>query len=311
MVRQAVWALAVLWGVSASAAEDPLQLYRQMRHAVHNTDYEGRFVYQVGNRLDALYVVHRMQDGHELERLVALNGDSRQVIRGAKAVACLDSHRRRISVVGSDARIANSRPLDTGKLASLYEFSIGGAVREAGRPALELLITPRDDLRYGYRIALDRESSLPLRSVMLDRDGRVLSQTLFVDIKSGRHITPIERDLSALQLTETGEEEAGTVTVGAGDPGGRQWRIGELPRGFELVETRAASGGMRHYLFSDGLTSVSLYLEQSPAQPFEGFSRISTVDVYGTQRDGVQLTVVGEVPPETLQLIADALQYDD
>lgn len=305
------WVLAGGIAAPASAEDGPVHLYQEMRQAVHHTDYEGRFVFQVGERLDAMYVVHRMQNGRELERLVALNGDAKQVIRGARAVACLDPHRRKISVVGSGSLLSDIAPADAKQLTKSYTFLLGGKVRVAGRTAHQLSIQPKDDLRFGYRIALDEQTRLPLRSIMLDNKGKILSQTLFVDLKSGRHVTPIERDLSALQLTET--PEAGAP---AGDSQGdtataNRWHVGDLPRGFQLAKVLSPGDSVLHYLFTDGLTSVSLYIEPAANQPFEGFSRISTIDVFGMQRHGAQLTVVGEVPRKTLQLIADAMRTND
>ena len=302
------WLLTGFVAGPASATDSPVQMYEQMRHAVHNIDYEGRFVYQVGQHLDAMYVVHRMQNGRELERLVALNGDPKQVIRGARAVACLDPQRHKISVVGSGSRLANIPIRDATELASLYEFELGEKVRVAGRTAHELIISPIDDLRFGYRVALDEQTRLPLRSVMLNSDGEILSQTLFVELKTGRHVTPIEHDLSALQLTENPEVMDSPAESAAAPEDNAQWRIGDLPKGFTLAKVLSPKAGIKHYLFTDGLTSVSLYLEPAGAQIFEGFSRISETEVFGTKRYGSQLTVVGKVPAKTLELIADAVQ---
>jgi sigma-E factor negative regulatory protein RseB len=294
--------------VQARAEEDAAQLYERMQHAIHNTDYEGHFVYQVGDRLDAIYVVHRMQDGRELERLVALNGTQKQVIRGAKGVACLDPHRRKISLLGTGARLANLPVIKSGELQRLYRFELGDEVRVAGRAARELLIKPLDDLRYGYRISLDEQTDLPLHSIMLDSLGNIRSQSLFVDLKTGKHITPIEHDLSALQLTESpaaGSSPSGNI------PQAREssnWHFRDLPDGFHLVNVVSPEPAVQHFLFTDGLTSVSLYVEPVDAQSFDGFSRIGTTEVFGTRHHGMQLTVVGEVPRRTLELIADAIQ---
>ncbi len=294
--------LLLLAGLAGAAAPDPARLYRDMQQAVHHTDYEGRFVYQVGPRLDAMYVVHRMQNGRELERLVALNGDPKQVIRGEKAVACLDAHRRRISVVDSAAHVQAAADADLEALKTLYTFSLGERVRVAGRPAIELQIRPRDRLRYGYRIALDEQTRLPLHSVMLDASGRLLSQTLFVDLKTGAHVTPIERDLSALKLAEP---EAGASPRPLEHS---PWQARNLPPGFRLVSRLGMPEDVQHFLFSDGLTSVSVYIEPVRGQVFEGFSRIGAIELYGTRRGDTQLTVVGEVPRETLRRVAEAMQ---
>jgi len=292
--------------VQARAGADPAQLYERMQHAIHNVDYEGHFVFQVGDHLDAMYVVHRMQDGRELERLVALNGTQKQVIRGARGVACLDPHRRKISVLGTGNRLANLPAISAQELQRLYRFELGDEVRVAGRAARELFIKPLDNLRYGYRIALDEQTDLPLQSIMLDDEGKARSQTLFVDLKTGRHITPIEHDLSALQLTE-GLATKPPPEDTAQTRKDSDWRFRDLPDGFRLVNVLSPEPAVQHFLFTDGLTSVSLYVEPMDTQGFDGFSRIGSTEVYGTRHHGMQLTVVGEVPRKTLELIADAI----
>jgi sigma-E factor negative regulatory protein RseB len=192
---------------------------------------------------------------------------------------------------------------DLGRLRALYQFSLGDRVRVAGRPAIELQIRPRDQLRYGYRIALDEQTHLPLHSVMLDSAGGLRSQTLFVDLKTGSHVTPIERDLSALQLAEP--PPAPRSTAGP-RPDGR-WSAKDLPPGFALVSRLRMPPDVQHLVFTDGITSVSVYIEPRKDQAFEGFSRIGAIDIYGVPRGDAQLTVVGEVPRETLRLIADAM----
>jgi sigma-E factor negative regulatory protein RseB len=297
--------------VQARANDDPAQLYAQMQHAIHSIDYEGHFVFQVGDRLDAMYVVHRVQNGRELERLVALDGAQKQVIRGAEGVACLDPHRSKVSVLGSSTRRVNLPSIGPEELKKLYRFELGDEVRVAGRPARLLLIQPLDDLRYGYRIALDEETRLPLQSVMLDSEGKTRSQTLFVDLKTGKHITPIERDLSALQLTESPPDKPQRAedTQAGRTKAHSNWRFSSLPNGFRLVKVLPApEQEVQHFLITDGLTSVSVYLEPADSQGFDGFSRIGTTEVFGAHHHGMQLTVVGEVPRRTLELIADAVE---
>ena len=290
----------------AGEADDAADWFARMRQAVHGTDYEGRFVYQVGEQLDGMYVVHRVRDGHELERLVALDGEPKQVIRGQQGVACLEPRSRHISVVGNRAGILDRNAPDFAHLRKFYEFVLLGPVRAAGRQARRLEIRPRDHLRFGYRIDLDEATALPLRSVMLERDGRVRSQTLFVDLKTGRHVTPIEMDISALELTRMplkAEEAAEAASL-------VDWQFRGLPAGFRLITQGSVGEGAQHYVFTDGLASVSLYIEPShDKEPvLNGFSRIGATEAFGMVRDGYQLVAVGEVPRATLRQIANTAE---
>lgn len=297
---------ALTFGLSAQVVADvsASTLYEQMRDAVRHLDYEGRFVHQVGDRLDSMYVVHRVREGREFERLVALNGAPKQVIRGEHAVACLDPHNRKINVLGAGTRLAGVEISDTEQLGSLYRFSTGREVRVAGRNALELLVQPLDAFRFGYRIALDQDTRLPLQSAMLDDNGRVRSQTLFVDLKTGDQVTPIEHDLTALQLTDD------PLPASAAPPRRHSYRLnaGLLPSGFRLIKSLEPEPLVSHLLLSDGLASVSVYLEQPGDQDLDGYSTLGSTEVYGTRRNGMQVTVVGEVPRRTLASIAGALE---
>jgi len=64
-----------------------------------------------------------------------------------------------------------------------------------------------------------------------------------------------------------------------------------------------------HLVLSDGLASVSLYIE--PAQASAGLSGAShrgAVSVFGRQHQGYQILVVGEVPELTARFIAEAVE---
>jgi sigma-E factor negative regulatory protein RseB len=63
-------------------------------------------------------------------------------------------------------------------------------------------------------------------------------------------------------------------------------------------------------VYSDGLATVSVYVEQLPApeDAFNGLSTMGAVNAYGRLLEGHQITVVGEVPPVTVELIARSVE---
>ena len=63
---------------------------------------------------------------------------------------------------------------------------------------------------------------------------------------------------------------------------------------------------MAHLVFTDGVASVSVFVEPRKANgaPAEGPSRVGSSSAFSTVVEGHQVTVVGEVPPNTAEFIA-------
>ena len=84
-----------------------------------------------------------------------------------------------------------------------------------------------------------------------------------------------------------------------------------LPPGFRMA-TRSAqslpgsSEPVAHLVFTDGIASVSVFVEprKPDTKPAEGPARVGSSSAFSTVVDGHQVTAVGEVPPNTVELIA-------
>ena len=64
---------------------------------------------------------------------------------------------------------------------------------------------------------------------------------------------------------------------------------------------------MEHLVYSDGLATVSVFVEKidpNTKPGMEGLSNMGAVHAYVMRADGHQVTTVGEVPAETITLIA-------
>lgn len=297
---------ALLLAGNLSAAEDGAAWFERMRNAMQHYDYEGRFVYQVGEQLESMYVVHRVSGGAELERLVSLNGDSREVIRGDRAVACLQPGRHLVSVIeGAKGVVPGDERTGMERIREHYRFDLAGIHRVAGREAQLVEVLPRDDLRFGHRLYLDRETGLPLRSVMLDTSGDQVAQLLFVELKTGTDVTTIEHDVSALQMTE---RERITVPAGVSSPEQSGWTFNGLPAGYQLVSFRDEPARKRqHLIFSDGIAVLSLYVEPPEDGALNGYSSVGATRIYAEPRHGMQVTAIGEVPRGALRMVVRAL----
>lgn len=308
-------ALSALFSGHLTAADaDPLRLLEKMNRAVRSLDYEGRYVVHSDGRLDALYVVHRVDATGEKERVVSLTGKPSEIIRSDEAVACLMPGRDEPLNVGRRAGGRSFSPLaatDSRRLTQHYRFSLVGTDRVAGRDVHQVLVEPKDNLRFGYRVSIDRETGLPLSTAMLDSTMTPRSQVMFVDIKIGDRVTPIERDVSALQIAtaDPAEWSARKRLAPA------SWKFRELPAGFELNTHRRravdiGTADLEHYIFSDGLATVSVYVHEMLHADggLAGVTRRGAANAIGRMLGNQEIVVVGAVPVRTLEIFANSIQ---
>ena len=199
--------------------------------------------------------------------------------------------------------------MDPKAVQSHYDLREDGQARVAGRLTQVLLIEPKDGYRFGYRLALDKETALPLRAEMFDGQDRRLSHTLFTHIKIGSDITPIEQDIAALQLASSAASEKTMPS----DTSSQSWHFHPLPKGYRLNTQRLVVGpdnrSVQHYVFTDGLASLSVYVETGEDPSMNGGASMGATQAYGRSLNGHQLTAVGEVPQTTLKLLLDNAKF--
>ena len=71
-----------LLSISLAADNDELRfLLENMDQAIENLNYEGTFVHIVEGKVDTMYLVHKVENGKVSERLSALDGPGREIIR--------------------------------------------------------------------------------------------------------------------------------------------------------------------------------------------------------------------------------------
>ena len=82
-----------------------------------------------------------------------------------------------------------------------------------------------------------------------------------------------------------------------------------MPAGFRLGEHTKHlmphnKRPVEHLVLTDGLASVSVFIDEfDEREKFEGLSRRGAVNAYGRIIDGHQITVVGEAPAATVELV--------
>lgn len=309
---------------SGPSVADQLQ---RMAKALRTLAYEGTLVYLRGSRLEALHVVRRFEDGLPVERMRSLSGEPLYVTRGVGHLMCQLDGRSSMAVGrGLGDQLRSLTHIEPSGLVENYFMHPLGETRVADRQATVIGIIPRDHLRYGYRFYLDEASGLPLKTDLMTPDAVPLEQIMFISLnvlgekvavgaRTEPNTSANARDRALAGLFRPTEETNSTTPRWQHYPldedGG--WQFVGLPRGFELVMRDAWRDGsgrtLSHALVSDRLAAVSVYIEDGENPGLEGETRIGAVHATGRRIAGYQVTVVGEVPRETVLAVMNAIRY--
>jgi len=299
----ALFAATSVHGAACTAADtEVLAWLDRMSRSLENLSYHGTATLQRGGDVQVLRVYHLVEGDNSSERLVQLTGQGAQVEREAHALTCLHPGQRML-------RLAQSQDEDPCGIARYYRVSLGAEERVAGRNALELRVQPGDMYRFGYRMALDRETGLLLKAQTLDNADRVLETFQFADLAYAR----ADRGQEAPSVVHRARHPGSAAGTAEAPLLPRAWIVRWLPAGFRATDAAPERSARR--TFTDGLAVFSIFLEQ-PANtmlPGEGVVRQGGTISYtrGMQLDGqpVLVTVLGEVPVNTARMVADSIAW--
>jgi sigma-E factor negative regulatory protein RseB len=312
-MTRGAFTLPVLSLLALPAAANDGQLWLgRMTDALAGKSYSGEFVCESAGRSEKLRIVHRVRDGSVSERLVSLSGGGRELVRENDEVVVYLPDQKLAIIERRSARsdLMGALPTFNADNSPWYEVSHAG--REAGLlgPAAVVVVRPRDGYRFGYRVWIDEASHMPVRSELSDAAGRVIERLRFTQLAMNGEI-PDEAFQPALDRTRLRWVRQAPQ---AGDEA-PAWRAAQVPPGFRLSMSglqamAGASAPVRHLVYSDGLASVSVFIQpQAPGKaPVVGSGRAGVASAYTTVVQGHQVTVVGEVPPDTLRIIATGLR---
>jgi len=288
-----------------------------MVRAGQTMNYDGTFVYRNGATMQSMRIIHRFGVDGERERLVALSGAAREVLRDRERVTCILPDRQSVVVAKSRPRkLPHSKLFESDAgFAAFYTLSIHGGERIAGRHTKLVAVSPHDRFRYGYRLWMDSDTGLLLKSELISEGGEIVEQLVYTNIELPAVIPDalLEPEISGAGYTWYRDDEAALAQEAAsgGEP---SWYPDWLPDGFVLSDHRrdpmfSSSDPVEHLVFSDGLASVSIFIERldSASKPLAGLDSMGAMNAYGSMVDGFQITAVGEVPAATVERVAESI----
>ena len=318
MIRILGIALA-LWGSLCEAqappgvAPDGMALLRKIYQATEKLSYSGTFVYQQGERTETSRITRVTGPGGDIERVEVLDGTPREIVRTRDTVRCYLPESQTVKVERRIDRQAfpGMLPAQISELARNYTITRGEPRRIAGYDCEAVVLTPNDDLRYGYKLWADVNSGMLLKARTFNRRGGTVEQFTFAQFSIGNVPRDRVRTRHAVQTWRI--EDAGVAPANLARAG---WSVnGELPGFRKVTEVTRRLGEARpvgQMVYSDGMAAVSVFIEPMAGRNETmrpGLSSLGAFHIYTREVANHIVTVVGEAPAASVQRIANHVEF--
>lgn len=297
---------------SQALADDGLALLQRIAQGSRQLTYSGTFVYRSGGKMDTSRIAHSLKDGIEVERIEALEGSPREVLRAGSEVKCFFPDEKLVIIENrsSGRGFPALLPAGLGSLPEHYAIRGGGQGRVAGVKSRAVLLEPRDDLRYGHEFWMDATSGLLLKATLLGERGETLESFAFTQVKIGGQLEN-EALKPRFDSEQVRVQQVRATEMKADDMG---WSFRTLLPGFRKMaamkrQTAPENPESLHVVFSDGLASISVFIEPGGAGgEAESVSSVGPVNVYRRQLGDHRVVVMGEVPALAVRRLGDGIE---
>ena len=301
--------LAML-SLTVHGQDEPKQWLEEMNRAVAKLNYKGVYLHIHDAKVEAMRIVHRSHEGQVTERLIRLDGPRREIIRTQDEVTCVLPDKRQVIVERRKGKGAlfSILPVYSEGIDRYYEFQMLEEGKIIGYRTRVIAVHPKDEYRYGYRLWLDEETAMPLKSQLRDGQGNVMEQILFAQIEMPESIAEEEVRPEISKEFEWFRSDGRKQAAESARIGG--WRASSMPTGFALLDSKltvmaGAKTPVEHLVYSDGLASVSVFVEVADSERGikNGLRRVGSGHAFSTVVEGHHVTAIGEVPSVTVRLI--------
>ena len=309
-----------------SEQNNPKAWIHLMTEKVRELEFKGHFTYERGFQSSSYQYIHQVVDGQERQRLVFMDGAAQEIINDGTSIKYLHSKddlqpKLYQAEVG---QLLNVRK-DFSHVWRLYDGVMLKDNRVAGREVKCIHLKPKDKHRYSYVFAIDEQTGLMLKMMVIDNKSRVLERYRYVqieytditdaDLMAGlEEVETVEQEIT---LSETGVKLA-AETIKDFSFADMQLQLNWKPEGFQSkVEPLEENHAVQH-TYSDGLSSFSVFIEavddaantlpSSKGSSWRnGGTAVATKFIKSQSNSGelLQATVVGELPMATVKRIVD------
>lgn len=304
---RSVVALLCFLSSGVYADKNPLQWLEEMNHAYQNSNYSLSIMHLQRNHAQSFLFEHGVIDDDQIVYISSLTGPVSHSYRINNKVTYIDPEIQPYSVE-ADTIVMASPSLFVNKTDTIvanYHLSLAGKGRVAGRMSQVVRLKSKDKHRFNYVLWFDAENSLLLRYDSYDLDNNLVEQMQVINISLTEQ--PSEKLVKLLNADISQTTMAPQVNTET------QWKFNWLPDGYQLKASDShrlftTSQATDYLMLSDGLSEISVYVARAGKIPFP--DRVVTqggVAVARHRESGIDITVVGKVPLETVAKIARSI----
>ena len=283
----------------------------RMHDASRLRSYVGTFVVSSNSgSMSSARIWHACDGPLQVERVESLTGARRSTFRRNDEVVTFlpESKLARTERRDSIGIFTDLLKSSDSRIPEFYDARRIGDDRVAGFDADIVLLTPKDNMRFGYRIWSEKKTGLVVKTQTVDTMGAILEQAAFSELQLD---APVRIDkLQQMMAVPDGwrvERLDATRTTAAAEG----WSMRTQVAGFRQLSCyKRPAEGVLQWIFSDGLASVSLFVESFDRSRHlqEGLFASGATHTLTRRVQDWWLTAVGEVPPQTLKAFAQSLE---
>lgn len=296
----AAFAVPAWAGTEVSDAEAVSWLQR-VSDASRKLPYQGLFVMQMGDRMHTVQVENHAGGMENESRLVILDGQRREVrcYRNESVTLAWGAKGQRLERRLGSRHFPDLLPEKVDGLLANYKLVLGDMDRVAGQECRQMELVPKDVFRWGFLLCADQLTGLPLKAVMVDGESKPLLQYTFVSVRRGS-AGQLDPDLPGL----VPQDDLRMVDESPIE-------IRQLPPGYAKVaaikrKLPNRKGEVEHWVFSDGLNHISLFVEPAPRNVanLRGQSKRGMLNLLTRKLGSYQVTVLGDAPLPAVDAVA-------
>ena len=321
LFTKAILALLLAFGCSTVSAQstklsqhDALAALNQVAYAGKTLDYTGVFVIQKGEYFETCKITHLGSQGQEKEKIERLDGDPIEITRvGPDLLVYMPGKKIVKSETGVSERSFPSLTQDQiATVGENYDVFVGTVDRIAGRFATHITLLPKDKLRYRHELWIDQKTGLQIKAQMYTERNELVEQIMFTEVVIGNHVSHAMTRSAYEDVAHSWKLDRGARSKLHRGATVKSWLVNKPPPGFkQVMQLRRKIGEQQsrvHLVFSDGFAAISIFIDTRSNNGFRaGLAKEGSLNVYRRVLDDQFVTVLGDVPANTVKRIGDSL----
>lgn len=298
-----------------AAQDDAWLMLQKASQAARELSYKGVFVYQSGNTSKSVQLTHMNYGQGEYARMVVLDGAPREVLSQGSDVVIFSPKNEKMMIEKKRGQnmFPALLPSNMDALKASYQVQTGAVERVGGRDAFVINLSPRDQMRYGYKFWVDKEYGLLLKTTTINERGETLEQINFTQLTwmQDQNMDWFKPKFDPSKSYVMDQDAPAKMNSAEMD-----WDVAQLPAGYRKVDqvkqvVQGKAFPVTQMIFSDGLASISVFIEPlaKGVRPKVGHTTVGATNFYALVNEGHQVMVIGEVPEAAVTQFANAVDF--